>query len=110
MNNPSFIYAVRFWVAAEGKAPMMQWLEGSHVREVVSQPGFLWCRMLDLKEKDDKGWDAYSMIYGIESRAAIDAYNANTALAARFVKEREPFASLLRIERFMGDVIFGVDK
>ncbi len=42
--------------------------------------------------------------------ANIDAYNANTALAARFIKECEPFAGMLRIERFMGDVVFAVDK
>jgi hypothetical protein len=110
MQDPSFIYAVRFWVAPEAKVRMMQWLEGGHVKEVVTQPGFLWCRMIAVNEKDASGWEAYSMIYGVESREAIDAYNANTALAARFVREREPFAGMLRMERFMGNVVFSADK
>ena len=110
MNDPGFILGVRFWVAPEAKTRMMEWLQGGHVGEVVSQPGFLWGRMLDLKQTDDKGWEAYSMIYGVASRAAIDAFNADTALAARFAEERRRFAGMLRIEVFMGDVVFGTDK
>ena len=110
MKEAKFIYVVRFWVAPEATAKIMRWLEGGHVAEVVGLPGFLWCRRLDLEQKDDKGWDAYSMVYGLESRAAYDAYSTNTALAAKFNKEREPFAHQLRIERFSGDVDLAVDK
>ena len=110
MKEAALIYVVRFWVAPETLAAVMQWLEGGHVREVVSQPGFLWCRRLDLKHSDDKGWSAHSMIYGIESRAAFDAYSANSALLTKFAGEREPFAGTMRMERFFGDVSLTVDS
>ena len=37
-----FFLVVRFWVAPEAEAQVRAWLEGGHVAEVVSQPGFLW--------------------------------------------------------------------
>jgi hypothetical protein len=43
------------------------------------------------------------MIYGIESRAAFEAYEANAALKARFARERAPFEKQMRIERFFGE-------
>ncbi len=109
MKEPSMIYVVRFWVAPDALSGMMKWLDGSHVKEVVSQPGFLWCRRLDLKHTDERGWSAHSMIYGIESKAAFDVYSANKALMDKFAREREPFAASLRMERFFGDVTQAVD-
>jgi hypothetical protein len=44
------------------------------------------------------------MLYGIESRAAYEAYEANAALKARFAQERAPFEKHMRIERFSGEV------
>ena len=35
-------------------------------------------------------------------------YMSNTALHAKFAKEREPFATKLRIERFAGEVDFAL--
>ena len=48
------------------------------------------------------------MLYGIESREHYDTYAANQALHAKFNKEREPFATKLRIERFAGEVDFSL--
>ena len=110
MKNPGFLYVVRFWIEPKAREALMAWLEGGHVKEVVSQPGFLWCRQVDLGEKDDRGWEAHSMIYGIESREAFAAYSANSDLAAKFAREREPFADSLRMERFTGEVTLVVDK
>jgi hypothetical protein len=97
-----FFLVVRFWVAPEAEAQVLAWLEGGHVAEVVSQPGFLWCKRLRLEPKD--GWSGYAMIYGIESRAAFEAYNGNAALMARFAAERAPFQARMRIDRFFGEV------
>ena len=105
MNEASHFYVVKFWVAPEGKAPLMQWLASGHVAEVVSQPGFLWCRQLNLQQQDDKGWEAHSMIYGIESKAAFERYTANTALATKFADQRKPFAQFMRIERWDAAVV-----
>ena len=102
MKEAGYFYVVKFWVAPEGRAEIMQWLEGGHVAEVVSQPGFLWCRQLVLQEKNASGWDAHAMIYGIESEEAFSRYNANTVLAARFAEERKPFAQHMRVERWSG--------
>ena len=45
------------------------------------------------------------MLYGIESRAAFEAYENNSALKAKFAKERAPFESRIRVDRFSGDTV-----
>ena len=110
MKEAGHFYVVKFWVAPEGKASLMQWLAGGHVAEVVSQPGFLWCRQLDLQQKDDKGWEAHSMIYGLESRDAFTRYTADAALAAKFSEQRTPFAQFMRIERWDAAVVAVFDR
>jgi len=110
MKEARYFYVVKFWVAPEGKAEIMRWLDGGHVAEVVGQQGFLWCRRLELQEKNDLGWDAYAMIYGIESREAYASYAANAALAARFAAERKPFAQHLQMERWGGTLAGAIDS
>jgi hypothetical protein len=78
---------------------LMRWLDGGHVAEVLRQKGFLWCKRLRL------GRHEFAMLYGIESRAAFEAYEANGALKARFARERAPFEKHMRIERFAGEVV-----
>jgi hypothetical protein len=104
MKDAKFFLVVRFWVAPGGEQPVMRWLEGGHMAEVVRQPGFLWVKRLRVAEKDATGWSAHAMIYGIESRQHFDQYTSNKELHAKFNKEREPFATKLRIERFSGEV------
>ena len=108
MKDAKFFLVVRFWIAPGGEEPVMRWLEGGHMAEVVRQPGFLWCKRLKIAEKDESGWSAHAMLYGIESRAHFERYSANRELHARFNREREPFAAKLRIERFAGEVDFAL--
>lgn len=106
MTEARFFLVVRFWIAPGGQEQVMRWIEGGHISEVMRQPGFLWVRRLRMTEADATGWSAHAMIYGIDSRADYDRYMANHALHAKFTKEREPFATKLRIERFAGEVDF----
>jgi len=108
MKEAHFFLVVRFWIAPGGEAQVMRWLEGGHMAEVLRQPGFLWVKRLKSNEPDATGWSAHAMIYGIESRQDYDAYIANQRLHAKFNKEREPFATKLRIERFSGEVDFSL--
>jgi hypothetical protein len=101
-----FFLVVRFWVAPQAEPEVLRWLEGGHVAEVVSQPGFLWCKRIRLEPKE--GWNGYSMLYGIESRAAFEAYNGNARLMAKFAAERAPFEAQMRIDRFFGEVDYEV--
>ncbi len=110
MTEAKYFLVVRFWVAPEAVARVSRWLEGGHVTEVVSQPGFLWCRRLNLKEKDEKGWSAFSMLYGIESRCAFEKYESDQELKSKFARQRQPFEKLMRIERFSGEVDFALNK
>jgi len=110
MENAGHYYVVRFWVAPEGKAALMQWLAGGHVAEVVSQPGFLWCRQLDLMQKDERGWEAHAMIYGIHSKQDFERYTANTALAAKFAEQRKSFVQHLRMERWDAAQVAAFDR
>ena len=107
-SSSKFFLVVRFWVAAQAEAQALRWLEGGHVAEVVSQPGFLWCKRIRLEPRD--GWGGYAMIYGIESREAFEAYNNNKALMAKFNAERAPFEAFMRIDRFFGDVDLSVPQ
>jgi hypothetical protein len=98
MKDASFFLVVRFSVEPQAEAELLGWLDGGHVAEVLSQKGFLWCKRLRL------GAHEYSMVYGIESRAAFEAYEANGALKAKFARERAPFEKHMRIERYTGEV------
>jgi hypothetical protein len=107
-SDSRFFLVVRFWVAPEARAQVLGWLEGGHAAEVVAQPGFLWCKRIRLEARD--GWDGFAMIYGIESRAAFEAYSGNEPLMAKFAAERAPFEGKLRIERFFGEVDYAVER
>jgi quinol monooxygenase YgiN len=98
MKDARYFLVVRFSIEPHAVADVMRWLDGGHVAEVLKQPGFLWCRRLKLAD------GSYSMLYGIESRAAFEAYEANAALKAKFARERAPFEKHMRIERFAGEV------
>jgi hypothetical protein len=107
-SGSRFFLVVRFWIAPQAEARVLAWLEGGHVAEVLAQPGFRWCRRLKTEARE--GWPGYAMIYGIESRAAFEAYNGNPALLAKFAREREPFAGQLKIERFFGEVDYAAGQ
>ena len=104
MKEARFFLVVRFWVAPGGEAQVMTWIESGHIAEVMRQPGFLWVKRVKIAEADATGWSAHAMIYGVESKAHYDSYMANHALHSKFTREREPFATKLRIERFAGEV------
>jgi hypothetical protein len=98
MKDAKFFLTVRFSVEPQAEAGLLRWLDGGHVAEVLRQPGFLYCRRLKTKPGE------YMMLYGIESRAAFEAYEGNQELKARFARERAPFEKHMRIERFVGEV------
>lgn len=103
------LYMVRAWVSPRGGERYLRWLEGKHMAEVIKEPGFLWARKCRLDQTDDKGWQGYLLIYGLASRAALDAYLQSPA-RQRFWKELEPLDDVHRAERFYGTVDFEVDK
>jgi hypothetical protein len=97
MPDARFFLVVRFTVEPQAEAELMRWLDGGHVAEVLGQKGFLWSKRLRL------GAHEFAMLYGIESRAAFEAYESNAALKAKFARERAPLEKHLRIERFFGE-------
>ena len=99
MKTENFFLVVKFSIAPEAEAQVLRWLDGGHMAEVASQPGFLWCKRIRLQE------NTYLMIYGIESKAAFDAYESNAALKAKFARQRAPFEKQMKIERFSGEVV-----
>lgn len=98
MKDAKFFLVVRFSIDAQAQREVLAWLDGGHAAELLRQPGFLSCRRLRLGEHE------FAMIYGIESRAAFEKYEANTELKAKFARERAPFEKHMRIERFAGEV------
>jgi hypothetical protein len=98
MKDAKFFLTLRFSVEPQAEAELLRWLDGGHVAEVLRQKGFLWCKRLRL------GAHEYAMLYGIESRAAFEAYESNKDLKAKFARERATFEKHMRIERFTGEV------
>ena len=98
MKTENFFLVVKFWIAPEAEAQVLGWLDGGHMAEVASQPGFLWARRIRLEA-------GHMMIYGIESKAAFDSYENNLQLKAKFARERAPFEKHMKIERFCGEVV-----
>ena len=98
------IYPVKFWVAPEGQRPVFEWLDGGHNAEAEAQPGFKYFQRIRLEQDSDDGWLSYAMIYGVESREALENYFNDKALHAKFNAQREPFAKYLRMDRAWGKV------
>ena len=98
------MYMSRFWVSPAGKQQVFDWLDGGHCAEVVAQPGFLFAKRVKLEQSGDDGWESYFMIYGLESRQALDNYFANKALHEKFTQQRAPFVQHLRMERLWGSI------
>lgn len=98
------IYGSKFFVSPAGSEQVFTWLDGGHCAEVVAQPGFLFAKRLKLEQTSEDGWDGYCMLYGLESRQALDDYFANKALHEKFTQQRAPFAQHLRMERFWGSI------
>jgi hypothetical protein len=100
MKEAKYFLVVRFTIEPQAEAQVLRWLDGGHAGEVAKQPGFLWCKRI-------KGENhTYVMLYGIESKAAFDAYEANSSLRKKFADERAPFEKQMKIERFHGEVAF----
>ena len=98
MKDAKYFLVVRCSVEPQAEAELMRWLDGGHMKEVASQKGFLWCKRIKT------GPHAFLMLYGIESKAAFEAYEANKALKEKFARERAPFEKHMRIERLAGEV------
>jgi len=103
------LYMVRAWVAPRGGERYLHWLETKHMTEVIQEPGFLWARKCRLEQTDDKGWAGYLLIYGLDSRAALDAYLRSPA-RERFWRELEPYNDVHYAERFYGSIDFEVTR
>jgi quinol monooxygenase YgiN len=105
MTQPAsapYLYVVRVEVDPQIEAGLLAWLDtGGHVREVVSQPGFLWAQRYKLAQDAHDGWRAYLMLYALESKAALDAYFANP-IHEKFARERARFDAGLRTDRVWG--------
>lgn len=95
------IYLVRVWVRPDAVDPMTTWLREKHLAEVVAQPGFVFGRCIRLEQNADDGWVAMAMIYGLESRTALDRYLVSP-IHESFAEQRKPFEGMLRMERSWG--------
>ena len=97
------IYFVKLWINPEASERFFDWLNTSHFADVVALPGFLWGRMIALEASNEDGWPAYMMMYGVESREALEAYFKSDAPAG-FAKERQELDldEHLRFERDIG--------
>lgn len=106
--NEAVWYMVRAWVSPHGGERYLRWLEDKHMAEVIREPGFLWARKVRLEQTDQNGWAGYLLIYGVESREALEAYLHSPA-RQRFWTELEPLNEVHYAERFYGSVDFQIE-
>jgi Domain of unknown function (DUF4286) len=107
MDAP-YLYVVQFWIRPAAEARLVAWLREKHLQEVADQPGFLWANMVKLEQTAPDGWQGYVNIYGLESKAALDAYFAGSA-RERFTKESAAFKDDMRADRLWGTVVLSAD-
>lgn len=109
MNAPA-VYLVKFWVKPGGEKKLFDWLDRTHLKDVVSQPGFLFARRFKLAQPNPEGWQGYAMIYGVKSIAALEAYFDSPA-TARYAEERKQLGldGLLKIDRSWGTLDAAAD-
>ena len=106
MDAP-YLYVVKFWVHPDGAAAILRWLDDKHMAEVTAQPGFRWSRRVRLAQDAEDGWHAYMMIYGLDSREALQRYFDSPA-PQQYAQEREPFEHHLRTDRAWGAIDFSI--
>ena len=97
------LYMVKAWVSPDGGDRYLRWLEQKHMAEVIREPGFLWAKRCRLEQKDEHGWTGWLLVYGLESRDALERY-LRSAARERFWRELEPLNAVHRAERFYGTV------
>src|SRR5262249_4174595 len=102
LDAPHF-HIVRFWTTPGAEARVLEWLDGKHAPELVARPDHLWAQRIRLPETDSLGWHAFYALYGLESKAALDAY-LRDPVRERFAREQIPFAGVMRVARSRGDV------
>lgn len=96
-----YFHILRFWTAPTAEARVLDWLDGKHAGELVARPDHLWAQRIRLAETDSLGWRAFYALYGIEAKAALDAY-LEDPVRERFRREQAPFAGAMHVERSRG--------
>jgi hypothetical protein len=105
--DAAVLYMVKAWVSPDGGERWLRWLEEKHMAEVIREPGFLWAKRCRLEQTDEHGWTGWLLIYGLESRAALEGY-LRSAARERFWRELEPLNDVHRAERFYGTIDFAL--
>src|SRR3989442_12304637 len=93
------LYMVKVWLSPDGGERYLRWLEEKHMAEVIREPGFLWAQRCRLEQRDEQGWLGYLLIYGLESREALERYLASPP-RERFWRELQPPGDGQRAQRF----------
>jgi hypothetical protein len=109
MKTAPCLYVVRWWVDPAMEAKVLGWMTGGHMAEVAEHAGALWARCIKLEEKDEKGCQAYINIYGVASRAGLEAYLKHP-VTAKIATEIKAFGDAIRIQRGIGGVAFAIDR
>jgi hypothetical protein len=106
-----FMYVVTMSVNPKGADRVIEWLDGTHLAEILTQPGFLWAQRVRLQQPAKDGWQAHQLIYALESGEALDAYQKGAArekfsrqARERFAQQGLRFDELVRAERVWGVV------
>lgn len=111
LKTAPFLYLVTMWVNPKEGHRVIEWLDSTHIAEILTQPGFLWAQRVRLQQTAKDGWHAHQLIYALESAEALDAYQKgpmrekfSRQARERFAQQDLRFEELVRAERVWGVV------
>ena len=107
MKTGDTLYMVKNCVDPAHAERFLHWMEHKHMPDVLALPGVLWGRKVALEQKDEHGWDCHLLIYGFESRAALEAYLQGDARKG-FWEELKAFDDIHHGERVFGTIDFSI--
>lgn len=108
LEGAPLIYCVKSWMPPETGQAYMDWLESRHMAEFCSFPGALWAHKVALDQPHaETGWPQVLLIYGFESRTALEAY-LESPLRDTFWAQLEELKDCHASDRFWGDIDFSI--
>ncbi|MCY0998941.1 DUF4286 family protein [Myxococcus sp. MISCRS1] len=93
------LYTVVIEVEPGAEAAWNQWHEGTHVPEVLREPGFLGCRKWKDTERAPDGWARYVCHFELASEADFQRYTTSDAAKHLRAESLARFGTVTRHSR-----------
>lgn len=104
-DKSSVLFIFHLWVDPAAYPDIHRYAADGHLAEVVDHPGFRWGCEIDFGEVDADGWRRIATVYGVETRAALDAFLASDDFQ-RYAEQRRPYERYIRHEAKIASITY----